>query len=156
MKIKAVFLLFKIKSPIPKVKGFNVFPLFLHSHVLSELIISIQIVNLIYLDEIENSILITLWINAQTKITEVWKAIKKDKNDNLFKNGVPKINSDERQSRSMAKGLLIIKGHTVGTQNTFINDGKRLWNKCPHEITQFNALHPPKALIKKFVKTLPL
>ena len=95
-------------------------------------------------------------INAQTKITEVWKAIKKDKNDNLFKNGVPKINSDERQSRSMAKGLLIIKGHTVGTQNTFINDGKRLWNKCPHEITQFNALHPPKALIKKFVKTLPL
>ena len=56
----------------------------------------------------------------------------------------------------MFKGLLIINGHTVGTINNFINDGKKVWNHCPDEITQSKAIHPPKSLIKKFVKTLPL
>ena len=75
---------------------------------------------------------------------------------NTFKNSVPQINVEERQLRSKSKGLLTLTGHTTVTRNSFINDGKILWNQCPEEIMQSKTLHPPKALIKKFVKTLPL
>ena len=95
-------------------------------------------------------------INAQTKLTEVWKALHKDQKPNNFKNSVPQINEEERQLRSKSKGLLTITGHTTVTRNSFINDGKILWNQCPEEIMQSKTLHPPKTLIKKFVKTLPL
>ena len=74
----------------------------------------------------------------------------------LYQKSVPQINEEERQLRSKSKGLLTITGHTTVTRNSFINDGKILWNQCPEEIMQSKTLHPPKTLIKKFVKTLPL
>ena len=95
-------------------------------------------------------------INAQTKITEVWKAINKDNKDNSFKASLPNNNQEERVSRSKTNGLLNISGSSNGARNSFINDSKMVWNNCPVEITKYKALHPPKSLIKKFLSSLPL
>ena len=95
-------------------------------------------------------------INAQTKITEVWKALNLETKDNKFKKSIPQHNDGERESRSMTKGLLTINGHSVAARNCFINDSKKIWNKCPDELRNKKVAHPPKKLIKKFVKTLPL
>ena len=95
-------------------------------------------------------------INAQTKITEVWKALNLDTKDNKFKKSIPNNNDGERESRSKTKGLLTIKGHSVAASNSFINDSKRIWNNCPDELRNKTAAHPPKKFIKKFVRTLPL
>ena len=51
---------------------------------------------------------------------------------------------------------LTIEGHSQLTRNNFINDSKIVWNHCPDEITKNSCIHPPKKLIKKFVKTLPM
>ena len=95
-------------------------------------------------------------INAQSKITEVWKALFLDPNENSFKASLPNTNQDERVSRSKTRGLLNIKGSSNGARNSFKNDGKILWNNAPLEITQASTLLPPKAKIKKFVNTLPM
>ena len=74
----------------------------------------------------------------------------------MFKKSIPNKNDGERESRSKTKGLLTITGHSVAASNSFINDSKKVWNKCPDELRNKIVTHPPKMLIKKFVKTLPL
>ena len=69
--------------------------------------------------------------NAQTKITEFWKAINKDNKDNSFKASLPNNNQEERVSRSKTNGLLNISGSSNGARNSFINDTKMVWNNCP-------------------------
>ena len=95
-------------------------------------------------------------IMAQEKIMEVWKALNKDTKDNAFKDSVPIINIDEKITRSQINGTLSVQGHTYGAQNSFKYDSKIVWNNCPDEITQNKNIHPPKKVIKMFVKKLPL
>ena len=95
-------------------------------------------------------------INAQVKITEVWKALNIDPKENSFKTSLPNTNHDERILRSNSNGQLTITGSSQGTLNSYKNDSKKVWNNTPSEITKFMALHPPKQMIKKFVNTLPL
>ena len=90
------------------------------------------------------------------KLKLYWKALKRDKKDNSFKASMPIINTNERITRSQTNGTLTIEGHSQLTQNNFINDSKIVWNHCPDEITKNSCIHPPKKLIKKFVKTLPM
>ena len=95
-------------------------------------------------------------LNAQIKITEVWKALHCDSKQNAYKNSIPKINPEERALRSHSKGILQIKGHSNEARNSFLNDSKYVWNELPEAITSHHALHPPKLIIKTFVKSLPL
>ena len=84
------------------------------------------------------------------------EGIKQRQKSNSFKESVPIINKDERTLRSQIKGTLTIVGHSKSVRNSFINDSKKIWNQCPDEITKNINILPPKALIKKFVNTLPL
>ena len=95
-------------------------------------------------------------LNAQIKITEVWKALHCDPKQNAYKNSIPKINPEERALRSHSKGILQIKGHSNEARNSFLNDSKYVWNELPEAITSHQALNPPKLKIKTFVKSLPL
>ena len=71
-------------------------------------------------------------MNAQIILTEVWKALH-TKNSPLNID-IPTINLEQRISRSQSIGRLLNKGYTNGTQSTFINDSKKVWNSAPKKI----------------------
>ena len=93
-------------------------------------------------------------MNAQIKLTEVWKAINTDKCPLNVK--VPLMVPEQREARSSAKGQLKITGASEGMKKTFINDSKKIWNNAPNDIKSCGSIYAAKATIKKFVKTLPL
>ena len=113
-------------------------------------------------DKVKTEILITNLnmlsvnrMNAQIKLTEVWKALN-------FKNtplniSLPIVDSSKRSSRSTTNGRLqIINGKTLCSQATFLNDGKRVWNAAPQSIRDCTSIGSVKKEIKKFVASLPL
>ena len=67
-----------------------------------------------------------------------------------------RINESERNTRSVTAGKLIEKGKTELLQATYINDGSKLWNISPNEVTKSLSLWSAKKAIKTFVKTLPI
>ena len=94
-------------------------------------------------------------MNAQVKLTEVWKALNnKDIPLNL---NLPSIDPELRVSRSASNGRLkICNGKTEASQSTFLNDSKRVWNEAPQAIRDCKSIFTAKTEIKKFVKTIPL
>ena len=93
-------------------------------------------------------------MNAQTKLTEAWKAINTEKCPlNIT---VPTVDINMRESRSSAHGMLKLNGFSEGTKSTFVNDSKKIWNMAPKVIKDCKNMFAAKAEIKKFVKTLPL
>ena len=52
--------------------------------------------------------------------------------------------------------LLEMKGKSEIVFGTFINDGIRLWNAAPLEITNCDSLYSAKRLIKKYAKSFPV
>ena len=93
-------------------------------------------------------------LNAQIKLTEIWKAVKDE--DHPFKIKVPVPNSEERISRGQAAGYLKTKALSKVTQKTFINDSIKAWNRAPNDLKNTVTIHGAKAAIKKFVKTIPI
>ena len=94
-------------------------------------------------------------MNAQIKLTEVWKAINIKGSPLNFT--IPTSNPNARCSRSTTNGrLLLSKGKTTLSLASFLNDGKRVWNAAPPSIGNCKTLQSAKAEIKKFVNTLPL
>ena len=93
-------------------------------------------------------------LNAQIKLTEGWKALNIEGNNlNIAK---PKVNQNERGSRSVSQGTLKMTASTVITQNTFINDCKKVWNLSSIDIKNCKSLYTAKKAIKIFVNTLPM
>ena len=93
-------------------------------------------------------------INAQVKLTEMWKAsnvlnylIKLTKKDQ---------NSENRQTRSNLRGDLLLQGKSDLCNASFIFDAFKNWNLAPTSIKESKTLHKAKKEIKKFVFTLPL
>ena len=94
-------------------------------------------------------------MNAQIKLTEVWKAI--NQHNSPLNICVPKNDTNQRGSRSTPNGKLqLCKGKSFISQSTFLNDGKRVWNAAPSAIGDCLTPQSAKAEIKKYVKTLPL
>ena len=89
-------------------------------------------------------------LNAQIKLTEIWKAMNDDR---ITKS---EINEDERVSRSQRNGKIHSNAFSTGTKNTFINDSIKAWNNAPNELKNNRCLSGAKASIKKFVATLPI
>ena len=93
-------------------------------------------------------------INAQVKLTEMWKAsnvvnypIKLDKKDPLMDNHV---------TRSTARGDILLQGKSELCNSSFIFDASKIWNSAPFSIKNSNSIYQAKKEIKKYVCTLPL
>ena len=93
-------------------------------------------------------------INAQVKLTEMWKAsnvtnypIKLDKKD---------PNMANRLTRSTARGDILLQGKSDLCNSSFIFDASKIWNSAPCSIKNSKTIYKAKKEIKKYVCTLPL
>ena len=93
-------------------------------------------------------------MNAQIKLTEMWKA-------NNIHNYPLKIKTkgeseDSRVTRATTSGKLAESGKTEVIQSTYLSDASRAWNKAPESIIQCETVWKVKKEIKKFVRELPV
>ena len=93
-------------------------------------------------------------LNAQIKLTEVWRALK-DPNHPLKIEKVVQGTSN-CLIRAVTNGDLKELGKTTLVQSTFISDASKVWNKCPNSIKECDSLWKAKKTIKTFVQTLPI
>ena len=94
-------------------------------------------------------------MNAQIKLTEVWKALNVP--NTPLNITLPIVDTNNRSARSTTNGRLqICNGKSQSSQATFLNDGKRVWNTAPITIRECKSIGNVKKEIKKFVSTLPL
>ena len=93
-------------------------------------------------------------LNAQIKLTELWKAVNDD--DHPFK--ISRISDDTNRNvtRASANGTLKSMAHSIVTQKTFINDGIKAWNRAPQNIKNCKTFTSAKCAIKEFVQNLPI
>ena len=93
-------------------------------------------------------------LNAQMKITEIYKAL----NIEHYPLKLKKVTAVNERSitRAVTKEKLVVDGNCILSQNTFINDATKAWNMIPDEIKMCKSLWSAKKAIKNFVKTLPI
>ena len=95
-------------------------------------------------------------INAQIKLTEIWKAV------NIVECPLKIVKMKdvlpERPLRSKNENefKLLEAGFSELSKKTFMSDSIRLWNKCPIDIEKCKSLYSEKKEIKKFVTNLPI
>ena len=92
-------------------------------------------------------------INAQMKLSEMWKAVNDD--DHPFNLEKKDSGPDVRSMRSISNEMLPVKSFSELSKNTFINDGIKAWNLAPISIKNCTSYAAAKTEIKKFVKNLP-
>ena len=73
-------------------------------------------------------------INAQIKLTEMWKAT--NDSEHPFKIQKKSVGEDGRCSRSISNGMIKVTAASNLTQRTFINDGIKAWNLAPQGIKE--------------------
>ena len=93
-------------------------------------------------------------INAQVKLTEMWKATNISNYPIKCDRKVPR--NDDMHTRSTLRGDLIIQGKNDLCTSSFILDASKNWNNAPRSIKDSLTIHKAKIEIKKFVTTLPL
>ena len=102
----------------------------------------------------ETNLLSINQINAQIKLTEVWKS------QNLKAYPIKWIKRSEVQKRTGLKNSnkpdLVITGKSNIQSLTFINDAGLLWNRAPTNIKDCKTLISAKKLIKQYVLSLPI
>ena len=94
-------------------------------------------------------------LNAQIKLTEMWKAIS-NKNSSLKILKQKMTGAEDRISRSISNGDLIEEGISALARCSYQNDSSRLWNRAPLSINSCKSLYSAKKEIKKFVTSLPI
>ena len=92
-------------------------------------------------------------LNAQIKLTEVWKS-KNNSNYPIKWVIDPKL--VDARTRSIQKESLIVTGKSHRLQSRFYSDAARLWNVAPDDIINSKTLFSAKNEIKKFVLTMPV
>ena len=95
-------------------------------------------------------------IHGQIKLTEIWKVvINKECPLNVIK--MKDVVPDRTlRSKNKTENKLLESGLLVNSKKTFINDGVKLWNRCPTSIRQCDTLASAKKKIKNFVCTMPI
>ena len=93
-------------------------------------------------------------LNAQIKLTEIWKAVNNENHPISVKKST--LIQGERELRSKFDGKLIESGFSNLAKDSFLSDAIRLWNKAPDAITKCSSIYSVKKEIKVFVKTLPI
>ena len=92
-------------------------------------------------------------INAQIKLTELWKYNNIQNYPLNIKEASKKLST--RESRSISEGKLYEIHGSEQIKSTFINDGVKMWNLAPWAINNCKSLNVAKEEIKKFSKSLP-
>ena len=92
-------------------------------------------------------------MNAQVKITEMWKAINSDSNS--LKISIKQKPSDAATTRADKNVTLMEHGLPELCKKTFLNDAAHIWNVTPDSIKASKSIYSAKKAIKSFVKTLP-
>ena len=102
----------------------------------------------------ETNLLSVNQLNAQIKLTEVWKSQNVDsypiqwtKREEVIKRSVLK---------SSNKPDLVINGTSLIQSNSFINDAARVWNTAPQAIKECKSIGTVKKLIRKYTVNLPI
>ena len=93
-------------------------------------------------------------INAQVKLTEIWKSRNVEKYP-IFSQKL-NYDSDSRCTRASVRGDLVSEASTGKSQATFSNDAIKIWNTAPTSIKSCITLAAARKEIRKFVTTLPV
>ena len=93
-------------------------------------------------------------LNAQIKLSEMWKAANLPNYPTKFKS--QESVQGYTSTRACTNGRLLEEGQKPLTLKTFKSDASRLWNNAPVEIKACSTLASAKREIKKFVKLLPV
>ena len=93
-------------------------------------------------------------INAQMKLSEMWKAVNDE--DHPFNLVRREIGQNFRSMRSISNKMLPVQSFSELSKNTFINDGIKAWNLATPKIKMCMTYASAKTEIKKFVKSLPI
>ena len=93
-------------------------------------------------------------INAQIKLTEIWKSTHVQNYPIQCQKISDKLGSNS--TRASSRGDLILEASTHKSQGTFLNDAIKIWNEAPFSIKNSKSLATAKKEIKKFVVTLPV
>ena len=82
-------------------------------------------------------------LNAQIKITEIWKAL----HDSQHPMKIENINHDAAacMTRSVVNGDLKEFGKSPILQSTYLSDASRIWNKCPNQIKESDTIWKAKS-----------
>ena len=75
------------------------------------------------------NIILVNQLNAQIKITEMWKAMHVSNYQLKFK--ISNTNDSAMVSRSKVEGKLLVKHGSDNLRSTFKNDGIKMWNCTP-------------------------
>ena len=102
----------------------------------------------------ETNLLSVNQINAQIKLTEVWKSLNIDsypiqwtkRNEVIKRAGLKSTNKPD----SMIYGSSQIQSQSI------INDAARVWNSAPKEIKECKSLFSAKKLIRIHIQSLPI
>ena len=93
-------------------------------------------------------------INAQIKLTEVWKSLYYV---NYPTQWAKKTNQPSTaRTRSSEQISLNVTGHSRVKCASFITDAAKLWNSAPIAIKTSSSLHMAKSNIKQYVSQLPV
>ena len=98
----------------------------------------------------ESNLLSVNQINAQIKLTEVWKSINiasypiqwTKRNEVIKREGLKSTNKPD----------LMIYGSSQVQSQSFINDAARVWNSAPKEIKECKTLFSAKKLIPIYIQ----
>ena len=93
-------------------------------------------------------------LNAQIKLSEMWKANFKENYPLIITKQTP--GAEARTTRACTAGKLVELGNKPISQKTFVCDAIKLWNQAPICITSANSFGKAKTEIRKFVKNLPV
>ena len=112
-------------------------------------------------DKISTSSLLTKFnmlsvnqINAQMKLSEMWKAVNDE--DHPFNIVKRESGPNIRAMRSITNEVLPTQNFSELSKQTFINDGIKAWNVAPLKIKSCSSYAPAKTEIKNFVKFIPI
>ena len=101
----------------------------------------------------ETNLLSVNQLNAQIKLTEVWKS------QNVDSYPIQWTKREEVIKRSGLKSSnkpdLVINGTSLIQSNSFINDAARVWNTAPQAIKECKSIGTVKKLIRKYIVNLP-
>ena len=90
-------------------------------------------------------------INAQIKLSEMWKAV--NDSDHPFNISKKESGPHVRAMRSITNEVLTVLSYTELSKQTFINDGIKAWNTAPTNIlfyiynTKLGPVIVPRALL---------
>ena len=100
----------------------------------------------------KNKMLSVNQMQAQIKLTELWKAVNTDNNPLKFKHQIAAENG--RESRTVSNKTLVLNKGSILTIDSFKYDASKLWNNSPEDLKNTKSLYSAKLEIKKYCASI--